>query len=599
MKYRARVSSVIVKSSWCAVAARGESRGRDLVTALDEVGGPDILNVGQEPGLGPRAGAADAGKGIVDRHGVVVDVGQPVAPELTPARTEAQVSPLPEALPVAEAQARVEGGAVVEVVRGVEAVLRFRVLGNVLALREVDELVDGWVEQVLFDGDLRDIAVADVVREGDGRNVVVGVAAEGVPVPGGVRDIEAERPFLRRRVLRVHGELLALDVFDAGALERTRACGLRAHVRHDLVLVEQHLARAVAESRLGAPRHLEVVVVAVHLRVQDVEGDVPLLVRAPLQRGAGVDAFDVLEDDALADVAGHVAATAVGVRDAGQAAPLERLAGGQVGGPVEDLRPVADDVEPVLARGPVVARHADQEAERVVGERVAVDAREAVTVLVGQGVVGHERVARDDPLSAVVERAPGADVERAAHAALHEVGLRRLVHLDRLHQFGLHGLEPEGPLLAVVADVAGERLGAARQCAAAIDQHARELRTETPDRNLGALAAHAVDGDAGDALQRLGEVLVRELADVLGDERVHDVVRVAFHVEGLAQAAADAGDDDFLDDGVVVPLLGEGELYARKGARQGQGASGREYCRAPRQAVTRNHACSPFLSVAN
>ena len=64
----------------------------------------------------------------------------------------------------------------------------------------------------------------------------------------------------------------------------------------------------------------------------------------------------------------------------------------------------------------------------------------------------------DDPPSAVVERPPGADVDGAAHAALEQVGLHRLVHLDRLHEFGLHGLEPEGPLLAVVADVAGERL---------------------------------------------------------------------------------------------------------------------------------------------
>ena len=142
------------------------------------------------------------------------------------------------------------------------------------------------------------------------------------------------------------------------------------------------------------------------------------------------------------------------------------------------------------------------------------------------------------------------------------------------------------PLLGVVADVPGECLGAARQGAAAVDQHARELRTEAADRDLSALAAHAVDGDAGDALQRLGEVLVRELADVLGDERVHDVVGVALHVEGLAQTAADAGDDDFLDDLVVV-LLGEGDLYAGKGAWQGAGD--RECDRAaPRRAMVGN-----------
>ena len=62
-----------------------------------------------------------------------------------------------------------------------------------------------------------------------------------------------------------------------------------------------------------------------------------------------------------------------------------------------------------------------------------------------------------------------------------------------------------------------------------------------------AFAELAVDDDAGDALQRLGDVLVRELADVLGGERVDDADRLALGLDRFAQAAADAGDDDLFD----------------------------------------------------
>ena len=53
----------------------------------------------------------------------------------------------------------------------------------------------------------------------------------------------------------------------------------------------------------------------------------------------------------------------------------------------------------------------------------------------------------------------------------------------------------------------------------AVEQGAGEVRGGAADADALALAELAVDDDAGDALQRFGDVLVGELADVLGGER--------------------------------------------------------------------------------
>ena len=60
-----------------------------------------------------------------------------------------------------------------------------------------------------------------------------------------------------------------------------------------------------------------------------------------------------------------------------------------------------------------------------------------------------------------------------------------------------------------------------------------ELRAETARRDLRAFAVTAIDRYAGDALQRLSEVGVREFADVLSVDRVDDADRIAL---GLIEA---------------------------------------------------------------
>ena len=77
-----------------------------------------------------------------------------------------------------------------------------------------------------------------------------------------------------------------------------------------------------------------------------------------------------------------------------------------------------------------------------------------------------------------------------------------------------------------------------------------------------AFAELAVDDDAGHALQRLGEILVREFADVFGVDRVDHADRFALGLERFAQAAADAGDHDLFDLARVRRLCCAGPLPA-------------------------------------
>jgi hypothetical protein len=57
---------------------------------------------------------------------------------------------------------------------------------------------------------------------------------------------------------------------------------------------------------------------------------------------------------------------------------------------------------------------------------------------------------------------------------------------------------------------------------AAVQRHQVEFRAEAADGDLRTFVIDAADRDAGDALQRLRKVLIRELADVFGRDRIDD-----------------------------------------------------------------------------
>src|SRR5690606_41455651 len=118
----------------------------------------------------------------------------------------------------------------------------------------------------------------------------------------------------------------------------------------------------------------------------------------------------------------------------------------------------------------------------------------------------------------------------------------------------LHAALPIYRLGSQLGDVEGTRAGtyaadhrlAATEAVgtgdlAAVESHQVELRTKAARGHLGAFTVTSLDRDAGDALQGLGEVGVRALADVLCADRDDHAGRVALAVHGLVERAAQAG----------------------------------------------------------
>src|SRR5690606_20340673 len=87
---------------------------------------------------------------------------------------------------------------------------------------------------------------------------------------------------------------------------------------------------------------------------------------------------------------------------------------------------------------------------------------------------------------------------------------------------------------------------------AAVEGDQVVTRAEASRGDLGAFTIAALDRDAGDALQRLGEVGVRELADVLGADRVDHPGGVALDVHRVLETVAQAGDDDGVEVGRIA-----------------------------------------------
>jgi hypothetical protein len=140
--------------------------------------------------------------------------------------------------------------------------------------------------------------------------------------------------------------------------------------------------------------------------------------------------------------------------------------------------------------------------------------------------------------------------------------------------------------VAGAVDVGRARLGRALH---GVDAHAGEGRAQAPDADVLAFAAVAArQRHARDALHRLGEVGVGELADVLGLDHVDDARGLALDVQGAGQAGAEAGDDHFLDS---IGIGGGGRLRGVLGVGGGQqGGRGQNRQRAARDETNRADA---------
>src|SRR3546814_10455423 len=83
-----------------------------------------------------------------------------------------------------------------------------------------------------------------------------------------------------------------------------------------------------------------------------------------------------------------------------------------------------------------------------------------------------------------------------------------------------------------------------RDCVA-VDQRLGQVGRGAAQRHALALAELAIDDDAGYALKRLGDILVRKFADIFRSDDVGDHIRIALGLDRLAERTANAGDDDF------------------------------------------------------
>src|SRR6185436_13204813 len=82
----------------------------------------------------------------------------------------------------------------------------------------------------------------------------------------------------------------------------------------------------------------------------------------------------------------------------------------------------------------------------------------------------------------------------------------------------------------------------------AVQRELCEIATQAADGDRGAFTGEvALDLHAWNALQRFGEVEVRELADVLGVDRIGERDVFALRRDRVLQRGAEAGDHDFLD----------------------------------------------------
>src|SRR3546814_8381521 len=82
-----------------------------------------------------------------------------------------------------------------------------------------------------------------------------------------------------------------------------------------------------------------------------------------------------------------------------------------------------------------------------------------------------------------------------------------------------------------------------RDCVA-VDQRLGQVGRGAAQRHALALAELAIDDDAGYALKRLGDILVRKFADIFRADDVGDHIRIALGLDRLAERTANTGDDD-------------------------------------------------------
>ena len=188
----------------------------------------------------------------------------------------------------------------------------------------------------------------------------------------------------------------------------------------------------------------------------------------------------------------------------------------------------------VAAQGAILVRKHTQDAKCAGAVRIPLVAKVPVEdwrpvigfirVLVF-GIHGHARRIQ-------IEWTSRLQTDGATQGTLDHFGRRRFDHFDR-------GQKAGGKVLEVDAVAAVTHRGTTVELNTVLRQ--------TANRNLGAHTEVAVDGNTGDTLQRLGNVVVGQFADVFGDDCIDDTVVGALQFRRSPQRAANTDHDDFFE----------------------------------------------------
>ena len=338
-------------------------------------------------------------------------------------------------------------------------------------------------------------------------------------------------PVRVQRVVRGLGRGFAVDhvVHDVVRARHTGVGGVGEHAVLDRVARFRRLAGAEA----AAPQHeVAVVVVGLHVGAEAAGAQGQILAGLELHLDQAAFAVAGLLEQCGAEQAGHLHAGEVGVA-------LRQCRIGRDGGEA------AGDLLRFAAQVTLLLEHLHQHAEGAVVILVVEQAGQLRIGGVGQARMDAADAEVGGELLGEVERLARDDVDVAGGAAVLQASLGRLVDFHATDQFrrqqGVAHAASHGAALAQHEPVGGAH-------SVAVDQGLGEAGAGAAQTDaIGFVEATFVgtgraDVDAGQALQRIGHVVRRQLADILGGNHLDVGDGVALDVECLFHRAADARD---------------------------------------------------------
>lgn len=186
----------------------------------------------------------------------------------------------------------------------------------------------------------------------------------------------------------------------------------------------------------------------------------------------------------------------------------------------------------------------DQQAKAAIGEDGRGERGNAghdlavVSVVDTEGGAGEGRATK-------FQGTQGLDVDGAGKAAFLLICGGRLGNFQRAHEIGRQPAEIEAAVDRP-ASAAALQVEQRRGQRATVQLHAGECSRQAADAGLRAIAAGAGDLHTSDPLACIGNVLGRELADILGSDDVDHLGRFALLRGGRFEAGTNAFDDDYV-----------------------------------------------------